>query len=51
LGTNRGESNKRIGGELKISIQTVADERANLMEKMQAMHEPDALCRCVLAAI
>lgn len=44
-----GRSNKQIGAELHIAEKTVANHRARLMDKMQAVNAAD-LVRMVLAA-
>jgi two-component system response regulator FixJ len=46
-----GMPNKRIAAELKISIKTVANHRANLMAKTQALNAADLARMSTLAGI
>src|SRR5690606_22360343 len=46
-----GLSNKQIAGEMGIAIKTVANHRAHLMEKTQALNAADLARMSVIAGI
>jgi FixJ family two-component response regulator len=46
-----GMPNKRIAADLKISIKTVANHRANLMQKMNALNAADLSRLSTIAGI